>query len=267
MSTTTTAKPTILLIPGSFSTGTVYDSLATALSLHPSAPPLQILTLPTVGKRPGELPTMYTDAAFINAAARALADEGKEIILMAHSYGGVPASEALKGITKKEREREGKRGGVVRVAYMTALVPEVGGNATRVLDVEGGIETPDYLGVDEDGWLYHADPERIASIVFSALPADQAREAGKFFVQHSGPSFANELTHAGYKDVPASYLFCEEDLCVVPAVQQRGIDNIEKASGRKVDVTRIATDHVPHLSKPEGTVEWLVGLAEKGGRE
>lgn len=85
----------------------------------------------------------------------------------------------------------------------------------------------------------------------------------KKFPQHSAVSFGDELTYAGYKDVPVSYLFCENDKCVPPEVQQKGIETIEEASGEKVDVTRINSDHCPMISAPDKVVEWFVGLAEK----
>ena len=91
------------------------------------------IKLETTGKKPGPLPTIYDDAAVIRQVAAKLADEGKDVVLVGHSYGGVPATEAIKGISKAEREKEGKKGGVVRVAYMTCLVPAVGENAGDVL--------------------------------------------------------------------------------------------------------------------------------------
>lgn len=83
------------------------------------------------------------------------------------------------------------------------------------------------------------------------------------FAKHSGASFATELTHEGYKDVPVSYLFCEEDLCVPPGVQQAGIDMIERVSGGEVDVTRIRADHVPNFSAKDETVEWILHVAKQ----
>ena len=62
-----------------------------------------------------------------------LADEGKNVILLAHSYGGVPVTESTKGLRKEERQAQGKKGGVVSLAYMTALVPAVGTSAAGVL--------------------------------------------------------------------------------------------------------------------------------------
>lgn len=65
------------------------------------------------------------------------------VILIAHSYGGVPSTQCTKGVTKMERQREGKNGGLVRIAYMTCLVPAVGGSASSVLT-----EIPDENRID-----------------------------------------------------------------------------------------------------------------------
>jgi hypothetical protein len=88
----------------------------------------------TVGKKPG-LPSVADDAAAIRQTVTKFADEGKDVVLIAHSYGGTPTSESIKGISKAEREKEGKKGGVVRVAYMTALVPALGTSAGSVMTV------------------------------------------------------------------------------------------------------------------------------------
>lgn len=117
----------------------------------------------------------------------------------------------------------------------------------------------------QDGWLYHDKLQEMADMVFTHVKTPEERlEWEKKMVQHSGPSFANELTHAGYADVPVSYLFCEEDICVRPEIQQAGIDRIEKASGKKVDVTSIKGDHAPMITQEEVVVDWLVSLGQKG---
>jgi hypothetical protein len=119
----------------------------------------------------------------------------------------------------------------------------------------------------QEGWLHQVDHAATARGVYNHLPEAEGLEWVKKFSQHSSATFMGELTYAGYKDVPTSYLFCEEDMCVLPLCQQRGIDNIEKATGKKVDVTRIKSDHAPTCSHLEDSVSWLVGLLEKGGSE
>jgi hypothetical protein len=69
---------------------------------------------------------MFDDATFIAKETEKLADHGKDASLVAHSYGGVPITESAKGLGNQERQKQGKKGGIVRLAYMTALVPGVG---------------------------------------------------------------------------------------------------------------------------------------------
>ena len=52
------------------------------------------LHISSVGLNPGpgegQPPTMYGDAAFIAKETEKLADEGRDVIPISHSYGGVP---------------------------------------------------------------------------------------------------------------------------------------------------------------------------------
>jgi hypothetical protein len=127
---------------------------------------------------------------------------------------------------------------------------------------------PPFYSSDTDtlkdkGWMYHEDIAVSAAIAFSDLPPEEGQAWVKSFVQHSAISFAGELTHAGYKDIPVSYLVCEKDLCVPQDIQREMIANIEKVSGRKVDVTSVETDHVPNATRPELVSEWILDVAGK----
>jgi pimeloyl-ACP methyl ester carboxylesterase len=95
----------------------------------------EALPIPSVGV-PGNLPktppTMYDDAAFIASRVTELADNGKDVILIGHSYGGTPITECVKGLAKTDRERQGLKGGIIGLAYMAALIPEMGHPAGSV---------------------------------------------------------------------------------------------------------------------------------------
>lgn len=80
--------------------------------------------------------------------------------------------------------------------------------------------------------------------------------------KHSAASFASPLTYAGYKDVPVSYLLCEEDRSIPASVQKAGIEIIERESGRPVDVTSVKTGHCPHVSARNETEEWIFKVLE-----
>jgi alpha-beta hydrolase superfamily lysophospholipase len=130
------SKPTILLIPGSFALPEFYDPVFEAVRAQ--GYDIKGLHKPSVGlssrqNRPGPPPTMYDDAAYIAGEAEKLIDEGKDVILVPHSYGGVPTSQCTKGLTKAERQAAGKSGGIVNIAYLTCLVPALGQTAKDVL--------------------------------------------------------------------------------------------------------------------------------------
>ncbi len=108
--------------------------------------------------------------------------------------------------------------------------------------------------------MLQSQPAATAAIILTKLPLDQGEAIVKQFAKHSAPSFVDKLTYAGYRDVPVSYLFCTEDLCIPVDIQQAEIDMIEKETGRKVAVTRIEADHCPNLTAAQETIDWIVGI-------
>ncbi|MCJ1476325.1 hypothetical protein MMC13_004991 [Lambiella insularis] len=249
------SKPLILLIPGSFALPEFYDLVVNAVMARGYE--MRGLHLPTVGlktgPRGGTPPTMYDDAAFIAKETEKLADEGKDVILIAHSYGGAPTTQSTYGLSKAERRKHGKDGGIVKIAYMTAVVPAVGMSTASVM-----ADAPKDLG-----WMYHGQISKSAAITFSDLPPEEGEAWIKRFPRHSAVSFADELTYPGYNDIPISYLFCEDDLCVLPQFQRRAIELIEKESGEKVKVTSIKAGHCPNVSKPQEVIDWILDVAGK----
>lgn len=115
----------------------------------------------------------------------------------------------------------------------------------------------------EQGWLTHADPAKAAAICFNDLSPEEGLSWIDRFVYHSAMAFAGELTYPGYKDIPVSYLFCKNDLCIPPALQQKGIDTIEKASGKKVHVTKIDAAHVPNVGNEKEVIDWILSVAKE----
>ncbi|KAK8065790.1 alpha/beta-hydrolase [Apiospora hydei] len=211
--------------------------------------------------RPGPPPTLQDDAAFITKHIASLADAGRDVLLIAHSYAGAPASEAVKGWSKTSRQEQGLEGGVIRIAYMTSLVPALGqapGSILAEVPAENQIATE----IDENGWMHYTDFSKMAERSFSKFPPEEGLVWAHTLVRHSAASFASPLTYAGYKDVPVSYLFCEDDHLIPPFVQQKRIDMIERETGKKVDVTRIDSDHVPTISRTELVIDWIIKLVE-----
>ena len=111
--------------------------------------------------------------------------------------------------------------------------------------------------------MYHDPISRSAEICFSDIPKEEGEAWMKKFPRHSSVSFAGELTYAGYKDIPVSYLLCEDDLCIPAKNQRDGIELIEKESGKKVHVTSIKAAHCPTASESQKVIDWMLDVANK----
>ncbi|KAJ7231263.1 Alpha/Beta hydrolase protein [Mycena haematopus] len=238
------AKPTVLIIPGSFSTLHGYEGVISELEAH--GYPVQGIELETVGTR-SKAPGLYDDAATVAAVASQLAEEGKDVVLVPHSYGGLVACEAAKGLAQSVREKAGKKGGIVRIVFITAVV---GLEGQSLSDVMGDNPNLDYVRVE--GEYMAMDPAGCAPVVFSDLSPEEALSWAAQMPNHSAISFGQKLTYAAYKDIPVSYLFCEADKCVLPKVQTQIIAAMEsEMGGRTVDRHSVNADHAINVSQPK----------------
>lgn len=129
------SQPHIVIIPAASAPRIIYEKVIQGMIGHGYE--IDFLHIPSVGledgAREGSPPTMYDDVEFIAPHITALADAGKHVLLVAHSYGGTPASQVVKGLGIRERQKQGKQGGIVGLAYMTCLVPELGKPASSMV--------------------------------------------------------------------------------------------------------------------------------------
>lgn len=121
----TSSKPVIAIVPGSFSNASSYYALVDKIQgLGYEA---FVNNLPSASRHPPEEPaSLQDDAGFFRSIFERLADQGKDVVVVMHSYGGLVGSEAVKGVAKADRQASGKPGGVVKLVYVTATVLPVG---------------------------------------------------------------------------------------------------------------------------------------------
>ena len=61
----------------------------------------------------------------IRSTVTELVNENEEVIVVMHSYSGIPGGQALEGLDRKSRSERGLAGGVTRLIYiMSFIVPE-----------------------------------------------------------------------------------------------------------------------------------------------
>lgn len=290
-----TPRPVIIFVPGAFSRPSDYDLVSGPLREagyevhvvhHPSSP--DVLVNPT--------PSMYDDADNIHRLAETLADEGKDVVIVMHSYGGLPGTQACEGLSRPERLRASKPGGVVRLLYVGAAIAPVGSSMAGVLrtgmpmpSIEGAhgrpslwtsislavggliplswtawLFSPSSLAASVEGlWAYNRNPDVFTDWLLTDVPREEALRyaSASSAVAQSVKSTVTPLTYAAYKHIPCSYMLTRLDRVNSPEVQQGFIDLVERESGGRVDVRGYEVGHCPQLSQPLLEVECVRRVA------
>ena len=118
-------KSVILIVPGACHTPHHYAHLA--LRLNTSGYTVDCVELETSS------PDKYTeDVSIIRNAIESHVDADRDVVVVMHSYGGLPGTEACVGLGKTE----GRTAGVVKLVYMTAYMFLEGG---RLADLDHSV--------------------------------------------------------------------------------------------------------------------------------
>lgn len=75
---------------------------------------------------------------------------------------------------------------------------------------------------------------------------------------HAARSFREPMTSTSHYDVPATYVKCTDDKIVLPAHQQKMIDDFKLVSRRTVDVIEINSGHCPMVERVKETTEAII---------
>lgn len=174
--------PTLVIIPGSFSPPALYKNLVEnlqSLGFETIVEPLQS----AIRKDPSPSSSMYDDASYFHDVIARLADQGKDVVLLPHSYGGIVANESAKGLLKSERSEIGKTGGIIEILNISTLSPAVGESA---LDVAGE------LGLDQF-------PVQVGKSIISIVPqnslSNSIRENTWFSMMKAVPRQTTTMCH------------------------------------------------------------------------
>ena len=131
-------ETTFVLVPGNFLPPTYYASTAKLLESH--GYPTRVITIPSTGSKT-ILTSNEPDVAAVREAIEEVSDAGKEIVIVAHSYGAIPTCEAVKGLGHQERLKLGMSGGVVRLVFIAAWLLQEGESAP-VISAQNKMEAP-----------------------------------------------------------------------------------------------------------------------------
>ncbi|KAL7922861.1 hypothetical protein ACQKWADRAFT_312752 [Trichoderma austrokoningii] len=178
-----------------------------------------------------------------------LLEEGKSIVLLMHSYGGVYGSAAVHGLSHRERQEAGEKGGIVGLVYVTAVTPGVGKSLMDMMGLTPETLPPhvvlnESIGqimlIEADKYMYH-----------NTLDADKwiAKVKPQAFTSVNTPISYSPLVDPNYKGL-SGYIFCGIDR-VLPLEAQKYFADLSEITNT---VTVEAASHAFFVGTCEETV-------------
>lgn len=211
-------RPALLFVHGAWHGAWCWDTLRSVLSARGWS--THAVDLPSAsGTKPG--PGLEVDAQAVRHALQAI--DGS-VAVVAHSYGGMPVTQAAADDPD-----------VVHLVYLAAFMLDAG---QSVLAAVGG-HVPPWWDV-RDGTVTVRQPHQV---FFADVPARDADNATSRLRKHSLRAFTDELTTASWKSIPTTYIVCEQDQAIPPAAQVA-------MSASATAVLRLPGGHSPYLSRP-----------------
>jgi pimeloyl-ACP methyl ester carboxylesterase len=182
------------------------------------------VSLPSCGEAGGELGDLYAD---IGACRRAIADADGPVILCGHSYGGVIITEA------------GVDDGVTQLLYVTSVMPDAGQSQAELI----GSEPAPWLRPGDDGTV-GVDPDMVREFFLQDCDEETTEQALARLTRQSLIPFTQPPRQIGWREKPATYFVCTDDLATPAETQRRRA----RAGARVVEFD---SGHHPFLSRPE----------------
>lgn len=251
------AKPTLVLVHGAYHSREHFEPLKTDLEGYGYE--CATVSLPST-QSPDLLPaTLADDTAAIRDCVLAALDQGKDVVVVAHSYGGCPTNNALKDLDTISRKAAGASTSVLAIAFLCAMPQPAGTVLAKLMDPEKGIHDRR----DEHFCWVKEDPGP-AHYFYNDLPESEAKGWSDLLRPMSWNALEGMTTHAAYLDIPSSYLLCKKDNAL-PFPAQQGMVQMAIAAGAKISTETVDAGHSPFLSKVEETSAFIRKAANEPG--
>jgi len=214
--------PSLLIVPGAWFVPDHFCPLRDELSdidVH-------TVTLTSSGKDPAVLGDMYADAEAIAQAAAAI--DGP-VVVVAHSYGGIPTTQGLAHAKN-----------VRRIIYLAAFQLDAGAS---IQSFQGGSLMAWSRLHHRDGIDDYVEAMTPETVFFNDVDTLTARRAVSQLGYQSYASMRQPLTETAWRTIPSTYVICERDNALPVATQGLFAE-------RAGDVQRMCTSHSPFVSQP-----------------
>ena len=222
---------TFVMVHGAWHGAWAWDSLVSVLKQQNRK--VVCLDSPSSGSEIGALGNLQAD---VDNIINCLDKTDGQKILVGHSYGGIPITQASSG-----------RNDIDHLVYVAAFMLDESESLAGAL----GGEMPDWIEVVADGAATKANNNK--EIFYTNIDQQIANKCSDRLDFQSMASFGDELSSAGWKEINSSYIICKKDNAIPPPAQ-------EAMSQRATNVHKLDTDHSPFLSKTEELAKILLEI-------
>ncbi|CAI6342590.1 unnamed protein product [Periconia digitata] len=249
-------RPFFVIVPGAAQNPAHHGYLSHLLLLK--GYPVLMAWLPSVAS--AEKVTAADDAAYIrNKMILPVLDyEGHDVILIMHSYSGIPGSAAAAGLGQ-ERIAQGKKTSVIGQIFVTSLLA-TGGEGKSTTETYGG-ELPPHISADPVLDLLRGNDRRVEAL-YNDVPQNLIDAVAVSGLPQGKTSLDSPLPRASWDTEEykgrVAYIRALKDVAHPVSLQQTMLDLVK---GVDWIIKDIDSGHCPQLSRPEEYAEILVELA------
>jgi len=250
----TSTKPTFVLVLGAFHTAAHGQILADAL--HAKGHPTEAISHPSVGSHAATAAPTADTLNLRQVLEELINEQQRDVVLFCHSYGGIPASQSVNGLERGARAKAGRKGGIVKVIYFSAILTREG-ESSQQARAAAGIIPGGWVDMDRDNRFLIANSEA-AAILFHDLPDDQAEHWASKLEPMSTHISATPATNVCWDiDVPKVYIFSKKDRALSLKGQQRMLERVQGNRTGDWETYEMDCGHSPFLSHVEELTEIL----------
>jgi pimeloyl-ACP methyl ester carboxylesterase len=234
------SSTTVLFIPGAWHNPQCFNQVIERL--EKDGYNTDVVHLPSVGSTIPH-PDFSEDVRQVRSQIEIAANAGQRVVVVVHSYGGLPGCEAIRGLAWESRQRQNQPLGVVHLCFCCSFIVPGG---KSLISSFGGDDLPWFQVSDDRLIVTPATPTETFYNDMNELDAKRAVEALK---PHSYQTFHSKLTYEAWRHVPSTYLYCLEDKAIPLPIQRMMVDVVAKGVEIYTDV--INASHSPFHTAPD----------------
>jgi len=253
-------KPIFVIVPGAWHLPQSFEAVIKILNSED----YETKGVTLVSGSDSSIQSFDPDVREVEKVVEEVLEDGRDVILVMHSYGGVVGSEATKKFLDKAAASSSGTTRIVGMVWVTAFVLPAG---TSVMDALGGKDLPWFM-VDGNT----VNPRDPKNVFYNDMNANEAEKFAQKLTPHAYRTFSSKVSFEpwSHPDVSTTYILCENDNAIPIMAQEGMIAGAQAKHGQAFHVVeRMSASHTPFAStsQPEKLAGFLIKAAGEEIRE